>query len=73
MHHATGIMTADVREVADIRVEIFFALRTAVLRIGDENVHGPVGRQVAQVVKRSRENFVAKSPIAAMGARLFFV
>jgi hypothetical protein len=66
-------MTADVREVADVRVEIFFAFRAAVLRIGDDDVNGPVGCEVAKVVKRPRENLVAESLIAAMRAWPFFV
>ena len=66
-------MAADVREVADISVEIFFAFRAAVLRIGDDDVNGPTADGVAQVVKRPRENFVAESPVAAMRTWPFFV
>jgi hypothetical protein len=52
-------MAAGIGQLAQIGIEVFFALGTAVLGIADPQFNGTVSGQVAEIMQFSREDLVA--------------
>jgi hypothetical protein len=66
-------MAAGIGQLAQVGVEVLFALGAAVLGIANPQLDGTIGGQVAQIMQFSREDFVAIRSPSAMGARLLGV
>src|SRR6266540_2299067 len=57
--HAVGIVTARGRQIREVGVEVLMTFRTVVLRIGDPQVTGTPGVEVASIMQRALLALVA--------------
>jgi hypothetical protein len=53
INHAVGVVTARWRQLREVDVEVLMTFRTVVLRIGDPQVTGAPGVEVAQIMQRA--------------------
>jgi hypothetical protein len=66
---AFGVMTAGRGQVGAVGVEVPAALRAEVLGVGQDQVAGPPGDEIPEVVEGALEDPVAVGAVAAAGAR----
>jgi hypothetical protein len=59
INHAVGIVTARWRQLREVGVEVLMTFRTVVLRIGDPQVTGAPGVEIAEIMQRALLALVA--------------
>jgi hypothetical protein len=62
-------MATGIGQVGTVGVEVLTAHGAVVLRVGQDDLAGPPGREIAEVVEGASEDAVAVSTVATMRAR----
>src|SRR5215510_16480580 len=73
IHHAVRVLTAGRGEIGEVRMKVFAALGTVVLRIRDHEITRTPHVEIPQVVQRSMELFVSIGLITTTWTRLSLV
>src|SRR5262245_1897704 len=73
IHHAVRVLTAGRGEIGEVRIKVFAALRTVVLRIRDHEITRTPHVEIPQVVQRSMELFVSIGLITTTWTRVSLV